>query len=110
MTRPGRLMRENLSAFILLVTHDPLKRQPLHCRVEVEGEDHDPPPRGILSEVGRRKPSSGKVFFHDGMGFFALAAPLVKPVDQFTALHVPVRDDAEDLVALLLHGHGERGR
>ena len=75
--------------------------QLLHCRVEVEGEDHDPPPRCVFSEVGRGEPPSGEVLLHDGMGFFTLAAALVEPVDELTAVDVPVRDDAEDLVALL---------
>src|SRR5208283_4745597 len=43
------------------------------------------------------------------MGFFTLPTTLVEPVDEFTAVRIPVRDDAEDLVALLLERHGGKG-
>ena len=52
---------------------------------------------------------SGEVFFHDGMGLFALPAAPMEPVDQFAAIYVPVGDNAEDLVALRLHRHGGKG-
>ena len=72
MIRPGRLITEKRIAFILFATQDATENELLHGRVEIEGEDHDPPPCGILPEVPRRELPSCEVLFHDGMGLFAL--------------------------------------
>jgi len=44
------------------------KHQSLHRSVQVEGEDHDPPPRGVFSEVSRRPTSTSEIAFHRRRG------------------------------------------
>ena len=83
---------------MVFVPHEPLWNQILHCRIQVMGEDHDPPPGSILPEVPGRKSASGEVLFHDGMGFFGLPAPCMVPADQSSSLPVHIRYDPEELV------------
>jgi hypothetical protein len=68
-----------------------LKDKVLHCSIDVEGKDHDPPPGGILPELARREPASGEALLPDGKILFGLAAPLMMPVDEFRPYSLPNR-------------------
>jgi hypothetical protein len=61
------------------------EHQSLHRRVEVEREDHAPPPRRIFPEVPRGKPAPGEIPFHHRVSFLTLAAPLVESADHLIA-------------------------
>ena len=83
-----------------------LKDELFHRRVKIEGEDHDPLPGGVFAECRRGQFPSRKVLFHNRMGFLTLPAPLVQPIDQFSAFRVSVGHNTEDFIAFPLHAHG----
>ncbi len=75
-----------------------LEDQVLHGSIEVKGKDHDPPPGGILPELARGEPASGKVLFHDSMSLFGLATAFMMPADKFPSFPVHIRYQTEELV------------
>ena len=87
-----------------------LENKVLHRRTEVVGKDHDRPPGGILSELARREPSSRKILFHDGMGLFGFAAPLMVPVNKRFSLPVHIGDETEEFVLGVVEGYCLKGK
>ena len=78
----------------------------LHGGMEVECQDHDRPPRSILSEVRRRKLPAGEVLFHHGVSFFRFAASLTMPANECASFPVHVGHHPEELVLGLIEGDG----
>src|SRR2546423_2844465 len=76
--------------------------------IEIHGENHDRPPRGIHAEIGGGKRSSRKIILHDGMYLLAVSAALAMPTNEFIARHPrTIGHYAEEFVAAggsKLHG------